>query len=301
MPTVDFDADGRQHGVLALARTDSPFERRDVPVSVLRRGEGPRVVIVASADPDPATPIDRNGPTGGTGALAVHRLARELDTQSLVGTVVLVPGLPPGALSALGREVFGHADAVLELAPAGAGLAFSPVAAIRADTDDTMRERAESMLIAFGAPDSARLAPAFASGALDGAFEASIPHVRATLDGVVAPADALDIALAGCRNVLISSGVLDAPFALRATRMLALREADAVVQSPSAGLFEPRVRAGLAVHRDYPVGLLVDPGQRGAAPVEILAPHDGIVIALRRDTRVVAGNTLAVLAEEMPR
>ena len=293
--TVDLDADGRQHGFVLLDDPAAPFEReRRVPFTVLRRGEGPRLALVADAGVE-APGADAVGP------LALQRLARELDPDALRGTVVIVPHLPPAALQAFGRQVLDRASTVIELAASPTGLAFAPVAAIRSDVDGETRARAEATMIAFGAPDSARLDPALAGNALDGVLDEAVVRVRATLGGVALPRDALDIALDGCRNALVAGGALDAPFTLRATRMLEVRDAGAVVRAPTGGLLEPCVRPGHPVYRGNPLARLVDPSRSGAEPLAIAAPRDGIVLAARRDARVSAGDALAVLAEEVAR
>ena len=294
-PSVDLESDGRRHGFLmpapggASAAVDGP----PVPLTVLRRGAGPRLVLVAGAGGEDAI-----------GALALQRLARELDPHAIAGTTILLPHVPPAAAGTLGRELLdrlGGADLVLELVATPPGLAVSPMAAIRADAAGAARARAEAAMIAFGAPESARLAPRLADGPFGALHEAGVPHVRATLGGAVPLAEALDIARIGCRNALIEAGALDAPHELRSTRLLAVDDADALVRSPGDGLLELRVRPGGPAHRGHPLALLVDPTRSGAEPIPLPAPRDGIVLAARRGARVRAGQLVAVVADEVRR
>ena len=46
-PTVDFSADGEQHGFLKLpySRDDSAWGAVMIPVTVIRRGDGPTVLL----------------------------------------------------------------------------------------------------------------------------------------------------------------------------------------------------------------------------------------------------------------
>jgi len=317
---VDLGGDGRQHGWLARARPSArpsahpsahPFarpsgdpsdrrtsrsaaranatlDRARLPLTVLRRGAGPLFLLVG-------------GDGGGSGSLALRRLARELDPATLAGTVVIVPDAPREAIGAIVRSLGGTADTLLEVADAPPGIGFSPMAAIVTDTTDDVRARSEAAMIAFGAPESVRFASVLAPGALDDGSATGAAHVVATIDGGVPIAEAIDVALVGCRNVLAAGGALDAPLALRATRTLAVRDANACLHAPTHGLLELRAGPGRQVYRGDPLALVVDPTRNGTEPVVVRVPYDGVVLAARTGVHVRCGDCIAIVADEMPR
>lgn len=286
---VDLDGDGRQHGWLTSARGRTTFDRPRVPLTVLRRGDGPCILLLGGEHGD------------GSGSLALRRLARELDDATLAGAVVIVPDAPPALIGPIVRDLGDAFDTVLELADAPAGLGFSPMIGLASGGKDDVRARAEAAMVAFGAPESVRFAPELVPGSLADSPTPGTAHVVAMLDGGVPLAEALDIALVGCRNVLAAVGVLDAPLTLRATRTLAVRDAGACLHAPTNGLLELRARPGQAVYGGNPLALVIDPTRNGTEPVFVRVPRDGIVLAARTGARVSCGDCIAIVAEEMPR
>lgn len=286
---VDPQADGRQHGHVALADRSNALDRPRLPLTVLRRGDGPRIVLAAGSDGERS------------GSLALRRLARELDPAAISGTVVILPDVPRTAFVTLVNGLVGEPDTLLELVGAPPGFGFSPHCALSTLGPSDVRARAEAAMVAFGAHESVRFGPGLAPGAVGDALAERLPHVRATLGGGVAAAEAQDIALVGCRNVLVASGVLDGPFALRATRTLAVDDAGTYVHAPTEGLLELRARPGQTVYRGDPLAFLVDASRPGVEPLAVRVPRDGVVLGARTDARVRAGDCIAVVADERPR
>ena len=104
VPTVDFDADGVQHGFLRLpwSRDDSAWGSVMIPVAVIRNGQGPTALLTGANHGD-----EYEGP------LALYELARTLKPQDVTGAVVIVPAgmrtAPPIGFFALGAAVSGAA------------------------------------------------------------------------------------------------------------------------------------------------------------------------------------------------
>ena len=293
---VELDADGRQHGFVALPGRAGTLDRPRLPLTVLRRGSGPRFVLIGGADGERS------------GSLALHRLARELEPADVGGTVVIVPEAPRDALGWLAGELTRTPDeasgpvTLLELAGAPPGFGFSPMAALALGSAADVEARAEATMIAFGAPESVRFAAGLLPGtAVDATIAGRVAHVVATPGGGVPAADALDIALVGCRNALAAAGVLAAPLALRSTRTLRVRGAEAFVHAPLDGLLELRVHPGQNVYRGNPLALVVEPTRTGIEPFVVRVPRDGVALGVRGDARVRAGDCLAVIADETAR
>ena len=81
-PTIDFDAEGVQHGYLRLpwSRDDSAWGNLMIPITVARRGLGPTLLVTGGNHGD-----EYEGP------LAILDLARRLDGMTLDGRVILLP------------------------------------------------------------------------------------------------------------------------------------------------------------------------------------------------------------------
>ena len=320
--TLDPDADGRQHGTLSLALDGArtAHDRLVVPLVQLRRGEGPRVALIAGHDGDDAV-----------GPLVLRRLAAEFDHERVAGTLRIVPFADPFVLaerlaraprgvettldarfpgdanapdprSRLAASLLSHvlddADLVLELRSGGEALAFPTTAAVRLGTP---LARAEAAMIALGAPESVRLAHDVVPGTLARALGDDVAHVQLILDGTSAATETIEPAVTGCRNALVRHGALDAPFTLRATRVLELDDERGVVLAPAGGALEPRARLGQEVHRGDVLAALHDPERCGAPPCELRVPRDGVLLAARRDALVRAGECIALIADEVQR
>ena len=84
VPTVDFDRDGVQHGCLRLpySRDDSAWGSIMIPMTVVKRGEGPTALLTGGNHGD-----EYEGP------IALFELARVLTTAEVTGRVIIVPAM----------------------------------------------------------------------------------------------------------------------------------------------------------------------------------------------------------------
>src|SRR5687767_4274777 len=82
--TVDFEADGVQHGFLRLpySRDDSAWGSVMIPITVVKRGEGPTALLTGGNHGD-----EYEGP------VALFDLARTLDAAAVQGRVIIVPAM----------------------------------------------------------------------------------------------------------------------------------------------------------------------------------------------------------------
>ena len=135
-----------------------------------------------------------------------------------------------------------------------------------------------------------------------------VPHVEVRCGASLAGLERLALLRAGCRNVLVDAGVLAAPLELRVTRHLelgpcggggAVREIGTTVRAGAHGLLEVALAPGADVHAGTVLARVRDPARPADEPAELLAPHDGALLACRRDGPVAPGDRLALIADEM--
>lgn len=92
IPTVDFDADGKQIGWLRLPHsvTRSAYGVIPIPIAVIRNGEGPSILLTGGNHGDEYE-----------GQIALTRLIQSLEPEQIRGRVIVIPALNlPAALAA---------------------------------------------------------------------------------------------------------------------------------------------------------------------------------------------------------
>jgi len=180
--TIDIGVEGKQHGHLTLpcASAGSAFGTVQIPVCVIRNGEGPVVALLAGSRGDEFD-----------GQIALHNLADSIQVDQINGCLIIVPAMNPMAVSTHSRlcgvdgrdldtcfpgnesgsvseQVAAHlfntvvepADLIIELQSGGSTMFITPLAAVHFNTENSaLQDSAEQNMIAFGAPYSARLLP----------------------------------------------------------------------------------------------------------------------------------------------
>ena len=323
--TVDISVQGTQHGFLCLPYTSarSAFGSVQIPVGVIRNGEGPTVALVAGARGDEFD-----------GQVALHRLIESIDIEAVTGCLIVVPSMNPLATAAqsrltpvdgkdldacfpgnqngtLSEQIAEHilrtiiepATLVIEFQSGGASSCFTPLAAIHFHTENqSLQKRAEQTMIAFGAPYSARLLPA-CEGSLARTvqdLEKEFVAIRLGGGGGIS-AHCNEVAHIGCRNALVHSGVLNAEWVLRATRMLEVDSEKNYVVAPCAGLLEMCRNPGDEVYLGNPVAKIFQLGNTGSKPTIINADRNGILMAHHHAGLISQGDCVAIVADEVQR
>ena len=94
--TIDFDADGIQHGFLRLpySRNDSAWGSVMIPIAVARNGSGPTALLTGGNHGD-----EYEGP------LALFDLANRLKPEMLTGRIIIVPAMNYPAFRAPHRSI----------------------------------------------------------------------------------------------------------------------------------------------------------------------------------------------------
>jgi N-alpha-acetyl-L-2,4-diaminobutyrate deacetylase len=320
VPTVDFAADGVQHGFLRLpwSRDESAWGNLMIPITVIRNGVGPTALLTGASHGD-----EYEGP------VALVDLARTLDPTEVSGRIIILPFLNYPAFRAgrrlspidgsnMNRIFPGRADGtvsqkiadyvqrvllpmseiVLDFHSGGKTLDFVPFAAAHALPDAAQEARCHAARDAFGAPYSVTMLEIDAVGMLDTAAEAmGKVFVTTELGGAgTATARSIGIAKRGVRNVLVHSGILSGAIQHATSIMLDMPSADCFVFSESEGLIEPCVDLGEPVAKDDVIARVHATGRTGEAPVEYRARLDGILAARHAPGLIGIGDCLGVVA-----
>lgn len=325
---LDFEAEGKQVGYLHLpySVTRSAYGTIAIPISIIRNGEGPTVLLMAGNHGDEYE-----------GQVAVTRLTREIEAGDIKGRVICMPaanlpaamagtrvspldggnlnrafpGDPDGGPTEqiayyLHTEVLPKCDVWFDMHSGGGSLDYVPFASIHTSEDPELNRRAMEVLQAFGSPVSMIWAwfaePKMATAS---AHKYGIVYLGSELGGTanVNP-DGVKIAYEGMIRSMIKLGVLTntAKFSVPPAPQIRLTELagrDYYVYAPDAGLFEPVCKLGDMVKKGQLFGYLhfVDDPMRPAVPVHFRA--DGILICKRHYGRTERGDCLAHLATDI--
>ena len=237
VPTIDFEADGVQHGYLRLpwSRDESAWGNLMIPIAVVRNGAGPTALLTGASHGD-----EYEGP------VALLDLASSLRPESIAGRVIIVPfmnapafqagrrlspvdggnmnrlfpGRPDGSMTEkiadfFTRTLLPMADLVLDFHSGGRTLDFLPFAACHVLPDKEQEARCIAARDAFAAPYAMKMLEIDATGMYDSAAEAlGKTFVTTELGGGgTLTARTAAIARRGVRNILIHAGILEGALA----------------------------------------------------------------------------------------
>ena len=329
IPTIDLDADGEQHGFLKLpySRDDSAWGAVMIPVTVVRSGEGPTVLLTGGDHGD-----EYEGP------VALSKLASDLRAHDVRGRAIIVPfmnypafrtgtrtspidagnlnrsfpGKPDGTVTEKIVDYFQRylrplADYVLDIHAGGRTLDFVPFAAVHVLDDKAEQARCEAAMEAFGAPYSMRLLELDSVGMFDTAVEqAGKVFVSTELGGGSAStAKSVAIASRGVRGILRYAGILDGDeqsgMERRTTTLLEIPDGSCYITGEHDGLLEMCRDLGEAVTCGDVLARVYDTSRTGVPAVEYRAWRDGIVAARHFPGLVKVGDTVAVVATVVER
>jgi N2-acetyl-L-2,4-diaminobutanoate deacetylase len=321
-PTVDFDAEGVQHGFLRLpwSRDDSAWGNLMIPISVARQGLGPTLLVTGGNHGD-----EYEGP------LAILDLARRLESMTLDGRVILLPfmnypavkaarrtspvdgrnmnrifpGSPTGSLSEkvadfVMRGLLPMADLVLDFHSGGRTLDFLPFAASHILPDKVQEARCDAAVAAFNAPYSVKMLEIDAVGMFDTAVEeAGKTFVTTELGGGgTATARSVRIARRGIANLMRHMGILAGEPELEPSRFLDMPSDDCFTFADVDGMLELTADLGDPVQKGEVLARIWPLGRTGAAPAEYRPAMDGLLIARHFPGLTQSGDCLAVVGIE---
>src|SRR5258708_15315143 len=271
--SVDFDCDGVQHGHLKLAysRDDSAWGALMIPLTVIKRGDGPTALLPGANQGD-----EYGGP------IAVFDLASHLRAEEVTGRVVILramnypafragtrtspidkgnmnrsfPGRADGTVTAkladyIQRHLLPMADLVLDIHSGGKTLEFLPFAAAHRLPDKAQEARCIAAMEAFNAPYSMMLLELDAVGMYDSAAEEMGKTFVSTElgGGGTARPETIAIALRGVRNLLVNAGIVGCAVEKRKSTPLNMPDGTSDVTCDQAGLIESCIQLGASVPR----------------------------------------------------
>ncbi|QEM82764.1 N(2)-acetyl-L-2,4-diaminobutanoate deacetylase DoeB [Halomonas binhaiensis] len=320
--TVDFDAQGVQHGFLKLpiSNDESAWGAVMIPVTVVSNGEGPTALITGGNHGDEYE-----------GITALQKLACSLKAEDVHGRVIIVPmmntpaahagrrtspmdggnlnrsfpGDPDGSVTEkiadyFTRELVPMVDVVLDLHSGGRTLDIIPFAASHVLEDKDQQHQALQGAKAFGAPYAMVMFELDAEALFDTAVERQGKVFVATELGGGGTSTPESIALTerGIDNFLIHFGLKKGELTLPEKQVyLDMPDASCYVQSEHAGLLELTLSLGDEVKTGDVIARVYDMNRSGAVPVEYRAQRDGLLAARRFPAQVNMGDTIAVIAE----
>ena len=264
---------------------------------------------------------------------AIRRLMREVDPASLRGRLTLVPVANeaaflrgtrtaddeldlartcPGKSDGSVTEQTAHAlsqiirtaDHYIDLHTGGTIMSVLPLTGYKLVPDEAIRETQRRMAHAFNLPLVWGTDYRLEGRTLSVARDAGVPAIYAEYlgRGLCDPAG-VDAYVEGCLNVMAELDMLDRerPASRVEHTVDDFRESAGHMQirnpAPITGFFEPSVQLGGTVIAGEPIGTVTD--ILGENVISAPSQESGTVIVLRTFSRVYAGDTLAVILEEV--
>lgn len=322
-PTVDFEKDGVQHGLLRLpySRDDSAWGSVMIPICVVKNGSGPVALLSGGNHGD-----EYEGP------LALYDLASRLDADDVCGTVIIVPamnypafqlgtrtspvdkgnmnrlfpGRPDGTVTEKIADYFQRyllpmADIVLDFHSGGRTLDFLPFCAAHVLDDKALEAKAMAAVEAFSAPYSVRMLEIDAVGMYDTAAEEQ-GKIFVTTElggGGTARAETVRIARLGVANVLKHAGILKGAVERAPTRWLDMPSVDCFSFSEDDGLYETMVDLGGRVEKGDVIARVHPITRTGRPPQDIRAKVSGLLAARHFPGLIKSGDCASVVAVEV--
>ena len=322
---LDFSASGKQSGYLRVPHSihRSAYGWIPVPVTVLKNGHGPTLVITAGVHGDEYE-----------GQIAVANLARDLVAEDIRGRLILLPmlnfpaaetgtrvspldggnlnrlfpGDPKGTPSAMiahyhEQVILPLADYAVDLHSGGSSLKY-PATLLRGPAHSPQEEIGLTILTqAFDLPyawifTGGGGTDSTAGTAMGAANRKGVINVMAELGGAgrVTP-DVLRRTQRGLRRILHALGMLPGyvPDAAKGTRKV---HAKGSIYAYDAGIFEPLKTIGDAVTIGETVALIHHPETPDKAPDAVVSPLVGMVLAMRAMAQTQRGDAVFQIAAD---
>ena len=320
LATVDFDAEGVQHGYLKVPYSgdDSGWGAVMIPITVVKNDVGPTVILTGANHGD-----EYEGP------IALWWLSNELKSKDIRGRVIIVPamnypafkagkrtssidggnmnrafpGRPDGTITEIIADYFNRvllpmADYVVDLHSGGKTLDFVPFACAHVLEDKHQQARCIAAMEAFNAPYSLMLLELDSAKMYDTAAEKMGKVFIGTELGGGGSASATTVAIAkrGILNLLKHAGILSGEPERDPSISLVTPDHRSFVTSEHSGLLEMCVDLGSDVKNGEVIALVHDIERTGTQPVEYKATIDGVLAGRHYPSLTQPGDNLAVIA-----
>jgi N-alpha-acetyl-L-2,4-diaminobutyrate deacetylase len=327
--TVDFERQGKQYGNLYIPYSYnlSGWANLMLPISVISRGNGPTVLVLAGNHGDEYP-----------GQVAVMRLLRELAPDQISGRLILIPTLTmpaakagtrlspldgknfnrcfPGNPTGTPSEVVAHylttvlfplADVVIDIHTGGRSMDFEPCAHMHLVPKGPQRDKMLAGTEAWNTDFCFLYADIAGTGLLPVEAEnqgkvvittemGGSENVTATVHGMTQ---------LGLRNVLIHLGILSGKpvtregLGLSPTRWVQALNWEDYRFAPESGIYENLVPLGDDVAVGQPVGAIHFLERPEREPLEVVALSEGVLIATRAPSVVSQGDCVACIAHDV--
>ena len=320
LATVDFDAEGVQHGYLKVPYSgdDSGWGAVMIPLTVVKNDVGPTVIFTGANHGD-----EYEGP------IALWWLSNELKSKDIRGRVIIVPamnypafkagkrtssidggnmnrafpGRPDGTITEIIADYFNRvllpmADYVADLHSGGKTLDFVPFACAHVLEDKHQQARCIAAMEAFNAPYSLMLLELDSAKMYDTAAEKMGKVFIGTELGGGGSASATTVAIAkrGILNLLKHARILSGEPERGPSISLVTPDHRSFVTSEHSGLLEMCVDLGSDVKNGEVIALVHDIERTGTQPVEYKATIDGVLAGRHYPSLTQPGDNLAVIA-----
>lgn len=317
--TVDFAADGIQHGFLKLPHSHdtSAWGAVMIPITVVRRGEGPTALLTGANHGD-----EYEGP------IALMDLAQNVTLNDVSGRIIIIPmmnypaflagrrtspidngnmnrafpGAPDGTVTPkiadyFQRTLLPMADVVLDIHAGGKTLDFVPFACAHFLDDAGQQAQCIAAMQAFNAPYSMMLTELDAVGMYDSAVEDMGKIFVSTELGGGGSATARSAAIAkrGVDNLLKHAGILSGEMEVQPTVNLDTSGDGCFITCESRGLLEMCVDLGDAVREGDVIARVHNVYRTGGTPDEYRAQTSGILAGRHFPGLVDMGDSLGVI------
>ncbi|MGZ9722690.1 phosphonate metabolism protein/1,5-bisphosphokinase (PRPP-forming) PhnN [Rhizobium miluonense] len=326
---IDLNRDGRQNGYLRVKASSehSPFGSIMVPISSIRRGSGPCVVVMGGCHGDEYE-----------GQIIARLLLASLDPAKVTGQIIILPAANPAAVRAgrrfspadngnLNTAFPGKADGtatqriahfiesvllprsnlVVDIHSGGLPVEYCTSAMMSGAVSGARREKLISLAKAFGLPvaffvDEEDATPSSVLGACD---RVGVLNISAEIGGggPVRQAD-LEQGFHGVLRMLQQAGVLSAVAnceqPMIEVALLRRLPVSATVFAPEAGLFEPKVDLARVVKAGQLAGYIHDVDIPWKPPMPVHFREGGIVLCRRLAVRAEMGDGLFKLGVPIP-
>ncbi len=322
---VDKDIDGKKSGYLRVPHSThlSAYGWIPVPITVVRNGEGPTVLMMAGVHGDEYE-----------GQIALDRLARKLTPEALRGHLIILPAVNgpaakaglrtspvddgnlnrafPGNATGTPTQMIAHyieevllprCDYLVDLHSGGTSLYYPPTLLRGKGHTPEEAQKLLELQQAFDLP----YAWEFTSGggpkstartAMGAANRKGVTSVMAELGGAgVVSKDILARTERGLRRILHWLGMLPGykPDQARGTRVL---HAEGSIYAYDIGLFEPYKDIGDPVNAGEEVGAIHFVDAPNREPVTVDSPYSGIVLCKRTLGQVACGDAVFQIARD---
>jgi N-alpha-acetyl-L-2,4-diaminobutyrate deacetylase len=318
--TVDFDAQGVQHGFLRLpySRDDSAWGSVMIPIAVVKNGDGPTALLTGANHGD-----EYEGP------VALMDLASSIDPAQVSGRVIIIPamnypafraakrtspidagnlnrsfpGKPDGTVTEKIADYFARVllpmtDIAVDIHAGGKTLDFVPFACAHRLPDKRQEDACVAAMVAFSAPFSMMLLEIDSAGMYDTTVEEMGKTFISTELGGGGSSSARSNAIAkrGIRNVLIHAGILKGQIDRQPSVMLDMPSPDCFTFSEHGGLFEVCLDLGERVVQGDVIAKVWPVDRTGLPPVPYRAKMDGLLTARHFPGLIKIGDCMSVIA-----